>query len=400
MFERKKVLLAHPYITPPGGGEGLAAYVLQALQGEYDVSIACYQPPAYETLNRYFGTDLQAENFTLYQVPKWLTWVLEHQPTPQALLRSCVLEAFIKRLAKRHHFDIYFSAINELSFPKRGIQYIHFPRTYPVRPSVDYRWFHWLPGLLQLYRRCCYWIGGMTWADLRHNLTLANSDYIASVFEGYHHVKPRIVFPPAPGHFTVQPWAEKKAQIVYLGRMAPEKDLPKVIEIIRQLRALGHDLSLIVIGTWDCSEAYRRNLRRLLTQHRDWVRCEQGITRQEVIRLLEESRYGIHGMVGEHFGMAVAEMQQAGCIVFVPHIGGPVEIVGHEPRLIYASVEEAVTKIDAVLRDPILQTELYQHSLRQRVLFTTERFVCEIQEIVRQFVRASSTTSEVSSPLL
>jgi glycosyltransferase involved in cell wall biosynthesis len=239
----------------------------------------------------------------------------------------------------------------------------------------------------------------MTWADLRRNLTLANSDYIASVFEGYHHVKPHIVFPPAPGHFTVQPWAEKKAQIVCLGRMAPEKDLPKVVEIIRQLRALGHDLSLIVIGTWDCSGAYRRNLRRLLAQHRDWVRCEEDITRQEVIRLLEESRYGIHGMVGEHFGMAVAEMQQAGCIVFVPHIGGPVEVVGHEPRLIYASVEEAVTKIDAVLHDPILQTELYQRALRQRVLFTTERFVCEIQEIVRQFVRASSTTSEVSSPL-
>jgi hypothetical protein len=84
MFERKKVLLAHPYMASLGGSAGLAAYVLQALQGEYDVSIACYQPPAYETLNRYFGTDLQAENFTLYQVPKWLTWVLEHQPTPQA----------------------------------------------------------------------------------------------------------------------------------------------------------------------------------------------------------------------------------------------------------------------------------------------------------------------------
>ena len=399
MVEHKKVLLAHPDIAPPGGVQGLAAYVLQALQGEYDISIACYRPPAYNTLNRYFGTALQAENFTLYQVPNWMTWLLEHQPTPQALLKSCVLEAFIKRLARRQHFDIYFSTINELSFPKRGIQYIHFPRTYPARPDVDYRWFHRLPGALKLYRTCCYWIAGMAWADLRRNLTLANSNYIASIFEGYHNVKPRIVFPPAPGHFTVKPWAEKKDQIVCLGRIATDKDLPKVIEIIRQLRVLGHDLSLIVIGTWDCSGAYRRNLRRLLEQHRDWVRLEQDIPRQKVVRLLEESRYGIHGMVGEHFGMAVAEMQQAGCIVFVPHIGGPVEIVGHEPRVIYASVEEAVTKIDAVLRDSGLQTELYHHALRQRELFTTERFVREIQEIVRQFGHASSTGPDVSSPV-
>jgi hypothetical protein len=52
-----------------------------------------------------------------------------------------------------------------------------------------------------------------------------------------------------------------------------------------------------------------------------------------------------------------------------------------------------------MLRDPMLQIDLYQRALRQRVLFTTERFVGEIQEIVHQFVRASSTTSEVASPL-
>jgi hypothetical protein len=46
MSERKTILLAHPSMAPPGGGEGVAASVLQALQGEYDISIACYRPPA------------------------------------------------------------------------------------------------------------------------------------------------------------------------------------------------------------------------------------------------------------------------------------------------------------------------------------------------------------------
>jgi hypothetical protein len=40
----------------------------------------------------------------------------------------------------------------------------------------------------------------------------------------------------------------------------------------------------------------------------------------------------------DSYRMAVAEMQQAGCIVCVPASGGPVEIVGHEPRVLYASV--------------------------------------------------------------
>jgi glycosyltransferase involved in cell wall biosynthesis len=104
-------------------------------------------------------------------------------------------------------------------------------------------------------------------------------------------------------------------------------------------------------------------------------------------------------MVGEHFGMAVAEMQRAGCIVFVPHIGGPLEIVGHEPRVIYASVEEAVTKMDAVLRNPGWQTELYHCALLQGELFTTERFVRQIQESVRQFIHTSANASDIASPV-
>jgi glycosyltransferase involved in cell wall biosynthesis len=42
-------------------------------------------------------------------------------------------------------------------------------------------------------------------------------------------------------------------------------------------------------------------------------------------------RYGIHGMLDEHFGMAPAELAAAGCIVFVPNDGGQVEIVDDDP---------------------------------------------------------------------
>jgi glycosyltransferase involved in cell wall biosynthesis len=311
-----------------------------------------------------------------------------------------MLEAFVKRLAKRHHFDVYFSTINEFSFPTRGIQYIHFPRAYPARPALDYRWFHRLPGVLPLYRSGCAWIGRTTPASLRRNLTLVNSQYIASLFEACHKIKPRIVFPPVPGQFTVLPWAEKKPQIVCLGRIFPGKDVPKVVEIVRQLRGLGHDLRLLIIGSWNCSRGYRRRLAPVLTQHHDWITLVQDISRQEVVRLLEESRYGIHGMIGEHFGMAVAEMQRAGCIVFVPDLGGPVEIVGHESRVIYGSVADAVRKMDTVLRHPGLQTELYQHALRQREVFTTERFVREIQEVVREFVHPAASASDGSCPAL
>jgi glycosyltransferase involved in cell wall biosynthesis len=385
-------------MAPPGGGAGLSAYVLQALQAEYQVSIACMQPPAYEQLNFYFGTSLQADGFVHYQVPQWLQRLVACLPTPQALLRLNVLERFVKHLAQRHSFDVYFSTDNELSFPERGIQYVHFPRLSLPRPDVDYRWYHRLPGVLTLYRACCSRIGGATIASLRRNLTLVNSGYIASLVRALYGVEPQIVFPPVAGNFAPQPWATRHHRIVCLGRITPEKELPRVIEIVRRVRAQGLELPLLVIGPWDCSAAYVRTLRRLFEMHQDWITPRHNVGRAELVRLLAESRYGIHGMHDEHFGMAVAEMQRAGCLVFVPDYGGPQEIIGHESRLMYASIEEAVARIAAVLRDPALQAVLHQQALQRQGWFTAERFMGEIREVVHRFVYETSTVS--SAPLL
>ena len=43
--------------------------------------------------------------------------------------------------------------------------------------------------------------------------------------------------------------------------------------------------------------------------------------------------------------MAPAELARAGAIVWVPRGGGQMEIVGHEPALMYDSDDDAVTKI-------------------------------------------------------
>ena len=385
MPERKRVLLVFPYAVPPGGGEGLAAHALQALQDDHDVSIACYRPPDFETLNRHFATALRAERFTLHTVPRWLTWTLERQPTPQALARVSVLEAFVRRLSRGRRFDVYLSLVNEMSLPERGIQYVHFPRIDSGGAPAGR--LPRVPGALAFYRATCGWIGGATPERLRRNVTLANSAYTASLFQTLHGVPARVVHPPAPGHFAARPWSERKNRVVCVGRILPGKDVPRVVEIVGRLRALGHELSLVVVGAWSCSSSYRRDVGRLLERHRAWVSHEPDLSRDELTRLLAESRYGIHAMVGEPFGMAVAEMQRAGCIAFVPRVGGPSEIVGHEPRVVYGSVDEAVAHADEVLRDPRLQAKLHTHALARGDLFTVERFTAQIREHVDRFAR-------------
>lgn len=390
MNNHTRVLIAHESMAAPGGGNGLAAYALQALVEHYHVSLACMHPPDCDWLNRFFGTNLRPGQYTTHVVPVAVQRAIALLPTPQATLRFAVLERFVKQLAMRQHFDVFLSTNNEFAFPARGIQYIHYPRTDLDRPDQDYHWYHQIPGALPLYRRLCRWIGGATTLALRRNLTLANSAYTASVYERLHGVRPRVVFPPVCGQAENRPWGERENQVVCLGRIAPEKEIPKVIDIMRRLRERGHSLRLTLVGAWDCSSADAKRLKGLMRVHQDWLTHQGGFEREHVGNILARSRYGIHGMVGEHFGMAVAEMLQAGCIPFVPHIGGPVEIVGGRRELIYTSADNAVEKMVAVLERPDLQQELHDYALARSPQFTAERFMTEIRAAVAFLIAESA----------
>jgi glycosyltransferase involved in cell wall biosynthesis len=94
-------------------------------------------------------------------------------------------------------------------------------------------------------------------------------------------------------------------------------------------------------------------------------------------------RYGIHGHRTEHFGMVVAEMVHAGCIVWVPNSGGQVEIVG-DARLRYDTVEGAAEAIVRTLSEPAEEADLRARLARQARLFSAERFVREFRAVVAE----------------
>jgi hypothetical protein len=87
----------------------------------------------------------------------------------------------------------------------------------------------------------------------------------------------------------------------------------------------------------------------------------------------------------EHFGMAPAEMVRAGCLVWVPRGGGQVEIVGDEPRLRYASEDEAVESISAVLADPREEQRLREILAGRAEQFTAGHFMNQVRRVVAEF---------------
>lgn len=385
---RPRLLFVQPSLQPPGGGNGVAAWMLQALKDDYDVTVYTWWPVDVEKINRFWGTSLRADDFRATRVPTWLRRLVDAPPLPLAMLRTAVMLNSVRR--RLVDYDIAVTANNEADFGTIGVQYVHYPWNMFPRPAVDLRWYHF-GFLLAPYYRLCVGLSGFSADSMRRNVSLVNSDWTGRQAWTRYQMASRTVYPPVTNEASPVPWEARTPDFVCVGRLAPEKELERVLELMTAVRASFGATRLHVVGTSDNDRYYRTIVRRLRAAG-DWVQLHENLSRAELLALIGRVRYGIHGMREEHFGMAPAEMVRAGCIVWVPDGGGQVEIVG-DKRLTYGSIEDAVAKIAGTLRDPEEQARLRAHLATRAPLFSTERFVQQVRAAVAEAAQGAAAAS-------
>jgi glycosyltransferase involved in cell wall biosynthesis len=378
-----RILLVQPSLAPPGGGNLVAAWMLEALRDEHTLTLLCWEPPDLEACNRFFGTSLEPADFELLLAPAALRALARWTPTPLAVLKHSYLLRCAAAIGQRH--DVVITANNEADFGRRGIQYVHYPTLDLARPAGTLVQTHEpRRPLTGYYYRLCARVGRFSATRMRANLTLVNSDFISQRVRALHGIEPVVVHPPVPGTFAEVPWERRERGFVCIGRISPEKRFETIIEVLQRVRARGHAVQLHIVGS-DDGRPYARMIRRRAAEAGSWVSLHRDVSRTELLRLVARQRYGIHAMAEEHFGIAVAEMIRGGCIVFVPNDGGPAEIVGHDERLLFGSPEDAVDRILATLGHDDREAALRVHLARRAALFATETFVTRLREIVRGF---------------
>jgi len=382
----RRVLFLQPSVQPPGGTSGVAAWMIHALQADYDLSVLTLEPFVAEPINRFYGTRIDPTRVhALRAEPHLYPW-LKRLPLPLALLKSSLLFRWQHKLAG--DFEVLITANNEADLHAHGIQYVHYPANLRPRPEVDRRDYHW-DWLTAPYYAACDRLAGFTRAGVKQNLTLVNSDWTGRLMSRwYDGLATMTLYPPVAGDFQEVPWSDRANDFLCIGRIAPEKDLDRVFDILTAVRERVPDVRLHLIGTGDHS-AYCRHIRRV-ARERAWVTLHEDVSRAELVRLISAQRYGIHAMAEEHFGMGVAEMVRAGCLVWVPNGGGQVEIVGGDERLVYRSNAEAVDKITAVLTDDALAERVRAALSPQRERFSEERFVEDFLRVVSDFCEAKA----------
>ena len=380
----RRVLLVQPSMQPPGGGNGVAAWVLQALVGEHDVTVLSWTPVEVDAINRFFGTRLQPRDFKTLLVPRGWVRIVDRLPVPATLVKLAMMMRYARRVSVG--FDVIFGVYNETDYGRRGIQYIHYPTYLRPRPEVDLRWYHRPNIALQLYYRFAEAISGFSLERLKNNLTLVNSNWTGAQVRSFLGVEARTLYPPVVDPVRLPPWAERRPDFLAVGRISPEKEYERLMRILARVRQQHPNLTLTIVGTWDRhARRYFDDLTALASSLGSWIEFRQNLSRDELRELMAAHRYGIHGMREEHFGMAPAELVRAGQIVWVPRGGGQMEIVGEEPMLMYDTDDEAVEKIVAVMRAPAEQERLRGVLAQRGALFSTDRFVSEIRDIVSSF---------------
>lgn len=369
-----------------GGGEAVCAHALDALAPHHDVSLLCWRAPDLARWDDWFGTGLAGR-------PLRVVHTLErHGRLPAPLLRQRLLRYALTlrhARAQAREFDVLVSTGAELDAAVPVVQYLHVPL---FAPGSDYGLLQGRPATRaeraawRLYGVAARRVAGGGAAGYRRARTVVNSAWTAARVRETLDVEPTVLWPPVPAPAGEGlPWAERENGFVCVGRLTPAKRVLEMIDCVEAVRRAGHDVHLHVVGDGEGEYAARVRER---CRASGAAHFEGPLDAAALGALLGGHRYGLHGFACEHFGIAVAQMVAAGCVVFAPDDGGQVELLGGEPALLHGDLAAAAHGIARVVADPALQQRLREGLGATRARLAAHDFGAAFRQIVETALSA------------
>jgi len=370
-----------------GGGERVCFTVLEALQDLYDVTLITDRRPDITEYNAYYGTDVDTAQLDVQRMPRPVGLLFELFPGRPWKFKQLVVNRYLRTIESE--FGLLISTVNEYDLLCDSVQYIHYPM-YP-RDGPD------TPGneslLYAVYDQLCSLVYTPSSDPLDNATLLTNSDWTASVIESAYGESARVVYPPVQ---TPDPdglsWEERENGFVTIGRLAPEKRILKLIDLVVALTDRDHDLHYHIAGPRDNNE-YARQVERKADEH-EYIHLEGKVSTERLAELRATHRYGLHGMENEHFGIVVAEMAAAGMIVFTHASGGQQEILGDVDECLYSGWDNAVETIESVLNDRSQQARIRKRLTGTAQRFSEARFQRDVREAVSETLAQADNSSK------
>ncbi|WP_440991946.1 glycosyltransferase family 4 protein [Haloarchaeobius baliensis] len=377
------IAIFHDRLDLFGGGEAVCTATIEALQDEHELTVFTRALPPVAELDEFYGTTIDRSTVrfrTGRGRSSQRTLARLGEATDRRLgiaLQSLRRAAFVRWVQREtRDADLVVSTAGEFPFEPPTVVYYH-KHDLPATDTLD-RGRRWLSALLTSG-------AGTARPD---GAILANSDWTADRVARDYGTRPTVCYPPVDTTDLPagRPWPERESGFVTVGRIAPEKNVLRNVEIVERLSERGHDVHLHIVGPAH-DRRYTEQVERRASDL-EFVTYEGKVDRDRLLSLLGSHRYGLHGREPEHFGIAVAEQVASGMLPFVPDSGGQREVVGELPALLYSSAEEAVDSISTVLDSGAEQDRLREQLPDVESAFGRERFRRTIRSVVDSVLAA------------
>jgi glycosyltransferase involved in cell wall biosynthesis len=370
-----------PDVLPGGGTEAVAAWVMEALKKNYDVTLITFSRVEADMLNQFYGTELGETEISVIYPP---FSSLLRRTRRLSMFKDHLMMRYCKFLHKK--FDLFFAIGSGMDFGQKGIQYIAYGpgSKYVMVRGHDPALSGWYYFLKRSFARACQMFSGYSEARLQGNVTLATSAWTGKILDDlYSGQDYEVVYPPVFTPERKTGFHAKRDGFLCIARIIPEKMVDHAVEILRRVRYNGYDVSLDIIGRAD-DPGYFQEIKRLQAKHASWVSLQPVMPKDDLYALMDSNKYGINPALGEPSGVAALEMVKAGCIVFTRDGGGLPEIID-TPEVTYDSIDDGVDKITKVLSDNRLQQKVLDRLEEQGELFSAETFSKTIQRVSSDF---------------
>jgi len=371
-------IIHHNILEHKGGGDFVCAWFLESLKNEYEITYLTWgRNIDFNEVNNYYGTNIK--NNEINVLYNFLLTRLKLNNRPYHLILA-LLELFVKKYY--YKFDLLISTYNEFDFYKKGIQYIHGPSRSDYAAQLyltDYK----NSILRNFYHKSCDFFSGFNFERMKKNLTLVNSNWTGNVVKKvFGEINTITLYPPVLIDCK-NTWEKRETGFLCIGDLLPEKKVIEAINLIGKLREIyKYNIHLHIIGNGTGS--YAQKVKNICKKYK-WIFFEGRMNREEISKIINNHKYGIHMRNYEGFGIAVAEMAKGGCIPFIPEGGGQTEAIGNNTHLLFRSEEEAVSKIKFLLDSPSLQIEIQKYLLSYTKIFSIDNFKNKLKSCIESF---------------
>jgi glycosyltransferase involved in cell wall biosynthesis len=176
--------------------------------------------------------------------------------------------------------------------------------------------------------------------------------------------------------------------ILVISRIDPSKQIENAIKLAKILKDRNICKGMIIVGNlYHRHFDYYSYLKQLILDLNltDYVIFQINSSLDKLLCAMRQSKIYFHPMIGEHFGMSIAEAMAAGLIPIVPSIGGQAEFVSQQYQ--YSTLEQAAEIISSAFCLPYTERIQISNSVNK---FSNSNYIKGFQQIVSKLLSSLS----------